>query len=67
MQRTLLDEQQVSKVLRLKVNTLRKRRCRGLPPRFLKVGGKVFYDQADLETYLTSCVREPKPLQERKR
>ena len=55
--KTLLTEQEASAVTGFKVATLRKRRWQGLPPRFLKVGSKVFYDLNDLEDYLHSCVR----------
>ena len=56
--RLLLNEKQASQVIGLKVCTLNKRRQLGLPPRFLKVGRKVLYDNSDLETFLDRCVRE---------
>ena len=56
--KVLLTEHQASEALRLKVATLRKRRWQGLAPRFHKVGSKVFYDQNDLQDYLTSCIRQ---------
>lgn len=56
--KVLLNEHQASEVVGFKVATLRKRRWQGLPPRFLKVGSKVFYDQNDIQNYLDSCVRE---------
>ena len=56
--RLLLNERQASQVIGLKVCTLNKRRQLGLPPRFLKVGRKVLYDNSDLETFLDCCVRE---------
>lgn len=60
-QRTLLNETQASQVIGFKVSTLRKRRWQGLPPKFLKVGSKVFYDANDIQDYLNSCVRESTP------
>lgn len=54
----LINEQKASESIGLKVKTLRKRRWQGLPPRFLKVGSKVFYDQNDLQSYLESCICE---------
>ena len=57
MSKTLLNESQASEAIGFKVATLRKRRWQGLPPRFLKVGSKIFYDQNDLNNFLESCVR----------
>ena len=53
----LLNEQTASKVTGFAVATLRKRRWQGLPPKFLKVGSKVFYKQEDLQEFLNNCVR----------
>lgn len=58
LQKILLNEQQASEATGFKVATLRKRRWQGLPPRFLKVGSKVFYDANEIQQYLNSCVRE---------
>lgn len=55
--KTLLTEQDASLVTGFKVPTLRKRRWQGLPPRFLKVGSKVFYDQQDLQDFLHTCIQ----------
>lgn len=55
--KTLLNENEASAVAGFKVATLRKRRWQGLPPRFLKVGSKVFYDRNDLEDFLNTCIR----------
>lgn len=54
----LLNENKASAVTGFKVTTLRKRRWQGLPPRFLKVGSKVFYDANELQLFLQGCVRE---------
>lgn len=56
-QKTLLNEHSASEVTGFKVATLRKRRWQGLPPRFLKVGSKVFYDRDELQGFLEDCVR----------
>lgn len=56
-QKILLNEHSASEVTGFKVATLRKRRWQGLPPKFLKVGSKVFYDKEVLNQYLDSCVR----------
>lgn len=54
----LLTEHQASKLMGFKVSTLRKRRCKGKAPRFLKIGSNVRYDANDIQQYLDSCVRE---------
>jgi len=39
------------------VSTLNKRRCRGEPPPFIKIGKIVLYDVVDLDEWLASCRR----------
>lgn len=56
MSRILINEEEASKITGLKVPTLRKRRWQGLPPRYLKIGSKVYYDQKILEDFLDTCV-----------
>src|SRR4249920_1648603 len=51
----LLTENKASEFTGFKVGTLRKRRCQGLPPSFLKVGSKIFYDTEVLKEFLKSC------------
>ncbi len=51
----LLTEHTASEITGFKVATLRKRRWQGLPPKFLKVGSKVFYKKDALEAFLESC------------
>ena len=53
----LLNEYQAAEMTGLKPTTLRKRRWQGVPPYFLKVGSRVFYDQNYLEHFLDGCVR----------
>lgn len=55
MIKQLLNEHTASEMTGLKVSTLRKRRWQGLPPRFLKVGSKVFYEYDDLQNFLKDC------------
>lgn len=55
--KTLLTETKASEVVGFTTATLRKRRWQGLPPRFLKVGSKVYYDKNDLQDFLESCIR----------
>jgi hypothetical protein len=57
-EKVLLNEYQASEATGFKVATLRKRRWQGLPPQFLKVGSKVYYDSNVLQDFLTSCIRE---------
>lgn len=40
------------------VSTLEKMRCHGKGPRFLRLGGRVFYLRQDLDAYLQSCAVE---------
>lgn len=44
--------------LGLSVSTLDKHRSSGTGPRYLKLGGRVFYRRADLDAYLQSAVVE---------
>ncbi|MES2252455.1 MAG: DNA-binding protein [Pseudomonadota bacterium] len=55
--KTLLNETKASEVVGFTTATLRKRRWQGLPPRFLKVGSKVYYDHDDLQEFLEGCRR----------
>ena len=57
MSKILLNEYKASDVTGLKPATLRKRRWQGLPPRFFKVGSKVYYDRDDLQDFLEGCMR----------
>ena len=55
--KVLMNETKASEIVGFTTATLRKRRWQGLPPRFLKVGSKVYYDLDDLQNFLESCVR----------
>ena len=39
--------------------TLEGWRFRGVGPRYLRVGGRVLYDVADLDAFLEECRRDP--------
>ena len=53
----LLNETQAADLLNIKVPTLRRWRWAGKGPTFLKIGGAVRYDPADLESFLASARR----------
>jgi len=40
------------------LSTLEKMRCRGQGPRFLRLGGRIFYRRQDLDAYLETCAVE---------
>jgi len=56
MNGTLLRESQVAQRLGVSMPTLRSWRCRGIGPKFIKLGGgkksPVRYDERDLEQYI---------------
>lgn len=54
-----LDTEQAAAYLgpNISPKTLQNWRWQGRGPRFLKVGGKVFYRQSDLERFLERCER----------
>jgi hypothetical protein len=53
----LLNEKQAADLLNLKVPTLRRWRWAGKGPAFLKIGGAVRYDRADLHGFVASARR----------
>ena len=53
----LMTETEAARLLGLKVATLRRWRWGGKPPRFLKIGGAVRYDPADLEAFIEQSRR----------
>ncbi|MET4727935.1 excisionase family DNA binding protein [Lysobacter enzymogenes] len=53
-----LRVREAAKYLGLGVSTLDKMRMEGRGPRYLKVGNRVFYREADLTAYLDSAVIE---------
>ncbi len=56
-QLSLLKESEAARILNVEIATLRRWRWAGKGPRFLKIGGAVRYDPADLETFIESCRR----------
>lgn len=54
--RIILTEQQASEMIKFMPATLRKRRWQGLPPQYLKIGSRVYYDYDILEKFLKSCI-----------
>ena len=53
----LVNETEAARILGLSVKTLRRWRWAGKPPRFLKLGGAVRYDPADLEAFIEQSRR----------
>jgi hypothetical protein len=53
----LLNERQAAEILNLKVPTLRRWRWAGKGPAFLKIGGAVRYDPAELDRFVGSARR----------
>ena len=53
----LLNERRASDLLNVKVTTLRRWRWAGKGPAFLKIGGAVRYDPAELDRFVASARR----------
>ncbi len=53
----LFNEKDAAAILCVKVPTLRRWRWAGKGPRFLKIGGAVRYDLADLEAFIVASRR----------
>ncbi len=53
----LFNEKDAAAILCVKVPTLRRWRWAGRGPRFLKIGGAVRYDPADLEAFISDARR----------
>ena len=49
----LLDPHEASDYLRMARQTLARWRCHGLGPRFVRIGGRIFYDRSDLDRFIT--------------
>ena len=56
---SLLDEREVAALLRLDVETIRRRRYKRLAPAFIKIGASVRYRRADIDALIESGRREP--------
>lgn len=50
----LLDPQEASTCLRVAKQTLARWRCHGQGPRFVRLGGRIFYDVADLDAFIAA-------------
>ncbi len=57
LQPRMLKEREAAELLAMEVTTLRRWRWAGKGPRFLKIGGAVRYDLADLETFIVASRR----------
>ncbi len=57
LQPRMLKEREAAELLAMEVTTLRRWRWAGKGPRFLKIGGAVRYDPADLETFIGEARR----------
>lgn len=55
----LISTKQVSTILDLPESTLRYWRCAGLGPPFVKLGGRIKYDEADVDAYVKANKRIP--------
>jgi hypothetical protein len=51
-QRTLIDEKKLAEIINRSVQTLRNDRCQGRGLPFIRIGGSIRYDLADVERYL---------------
>jgi Helix-turn-helix domain len=52
--RRLFDPEEAADYLRVAKQTLARWRCYGLGPRFVRIGGRIFYDPADLDTFIAA-------------
>ena len=54
----LLDEKEAAGLLQVAVKALQRRRVQGNGPRYVKLGGRCFYRESELEEYVESCLRQ---------
>ena len=50
----LFDPEEASAYLQIAKQTLARWRCYGLGPCFVRIGGKIFYDLADLDAFIAA-------------
>jgi Helix-turn-helix domain len=50
----LLHPDEASDYLRVAKQTLARWRCYGLGPHFVRIGGRIFYDLADLDAFIAA-------------
>lgn len=55
--RVLLSEQEAAKYLNLSKSFLRKRRIKGLPPEFIKIGKSIRYSLETLDVFVAEQTR----------
>lgn len=55
----LLNTRQVSTITGIPESTLRYWRCAGLGPAWVKLGGRVRYDESDVDAYVKANKRIP--------
>lgn len=55
----LLSTKEVSSILDLPESTLRYWRCAGLGPPYVRLGGRIRYDEADVNAYVKASKRFP--------
>ena len=59
MRRTMIDTAEAAELLGVSTGWLRRRRCAGLGPAYIKLGGRVRYDVEDLTNFLLANRVEP--------
>jgi hypothetical protein len=50
--RDLLTSKEAAVYLRIAENTLRRWRCRGVGPKYIRINGRILYRRRDLERFL---------------
>ncbi len=55
----LLTETEAAERLRWRPATLRRRRWAGLPPRFVRIGGSVRYDERVIDAFIAAGLSGP--------
>lgn len=55
----LLSTKELSRIWSIPESTLRYWRCAGLGPAYVKLGGRIKYDLADVEAYVRANKRKP--------
>jgi predicted site-specific integrase-resolvase len=55
----LLNARETAERLKVPPGTLRYWRCAGIGPAYVKLGGRVKYDEADVEAYVNANKRKP--------
>ncbi|MHB1936075.1 MAG: helix-turn-helix transcriptional regulator [Acidobacteriaceae bacterium] len=55
----LLSTKEVAAIIDMPESTLRYWRCAGLGPSYVKLGGRIRYDEADVDAYVQANKRIP--------